>query len=306
MSDHANLDLAGKEDPAPKPLFVIGSSRSGTTLLQRILNSFDEVCIWGEHGGFLKYIARGYYTFQNEIVVRHLDSLKIPTKKDPSTFEKLKNPKIWSAWSNQFNGEDLKESCRNFIDSLLFVNKPGLKFYGFKEIRYGRRGKGELFRPLGNPSKDGVLDFLKKIFPESKFIFIIRNPLDSIASTVSCVKECDISEAVDIAVSWAEQNEHLLEFYLKKKKDCFFLKYEDLIDKNKTSLADLSSFLGLPLSSKQYSVLDLESGRGADPDKKNRKNLFTDRVIYRIIKKVKKTAEKFGYYPNKDYFHGHA
>jgi hypothetical protein len=45
------------------PIFVFGSGRSGTTLLQTILNSYKDICISGEHGGFLKGIAESYFSF---------------------------------------------------------------------------------------------------------------------------------------------------------------------------------------------------------------------------------------------------
>ena len=40
------------------PIFLLGTGRCGSTLLQKILNSVENAMIYGEHGGFLKQVAR--------------------------------------------------------------------------------------------------------------------------------------------------------------------------------------------------------------------------------------------------------
>lgn len=370
-----NERRCSRDSVVGKPLFLIGSARSGTTLLQRILNSFDGVCIWGEHGGFFQSMAESFNAFKKDAVVRQLKSLATE-------------------------------------------NKENLKFYGFKEIRYGYKGTEVSPR---STSDDGVLDFLKDVFPESKFIFIVRHPFDVITSTLSFLskkafdfaeddfkdsfklhmlrenglqdgwdqgaldvlrKKCEQGESVtreeyaeafnkalpapmrfkdyqriqnnsssrivldgetqfllakalgfnnkmttiercclnrkllesycqgqiekipkniksvvdEAAYSWAERNANLFKFYSENKEACFFLKFEDLIDVNKTTLADLSSFLGLQLGPEQFSVLDFEPGREADPERRIRGNLFTKEHISRTMEITRQTAEKFGYH----------
>ncbi len=301
-----NKERGGVTPLAATPLFVLGSGRSGTTLLQRILNSFAGVCIWGEHGGFLKGIARSYAAFQTKVVVRHLKSLEMEGSRNRRSFENLKDPEAWGAWSNQFNRDDLKKAYRDFVNSFFLADREELRFYGFKEILYGRVRKEGLPGAPAQVADDGVPDFLKNIFPESKFVFIVRNPLEAIASAVSCFNGGDKQKVAEIAALWAGQNENLHAFHLKNKKDSIFLKYEDLIDKNKAALSALSSFLGLPLGALQCSVLDRESGRGEDPNGKKRKHLFRREEVAEIVKIVEKTAEKFGYSLDEDYFHAGA
>ena len=50
-----------KRDREKSPIFLLGTHRSGTTLLQRIVNSSEDAMIWGEHGGFLGDIAEAYF-----------------------------------------------------------------------------------------------------------------------------------------------------------------------------------------------------------------------------------------------------
>ena len=49
------------KDRQKSPIFLLGTHRSGTTLLQRIVNSSEDALIWGEHGGFLSQIAEAYF-----------------------------------------------------------------------------------------------------------------------------------------------------------------------------------------------------------------------------------------------------
>jgi len=49
------------------PIFLLGTGRSGTTLLQRIINSAEDVIIWGEHGGFLSQVSEAYFFNIKEI-----------------------------------------------------------------------------------------------------------------------------------------------------------------------------------------------------------------------------------------------
>jgi hypothetical protein len=46
------------KDYAKFPIFLLGTGRCGSTLLQKILNSVDNVMIYGEHGGFLRQRIR--------------------------------------------------------------------------------------------------------------------------------------------------------------------------------------------------------------------------------------------------------
>lgn len=41
-----------------QPVFVLSAGRSGSTLLQKLLNSSQELVIWGEHMGILRHLAR--------------------------------------------------------------------------------------------------------------------------------------------------------------------------------------------------------------------------------------------------------
>ena len=108
------------------PIFLLGTGRCGSTLLQKILNSVDNVAIYGEHGGFLKQIAAAYFlNFEDEMIEKYIMSQNAAGRDPLSVFEILKNPQLWSAWTNWYNRHTVKDNFRASIES--FFNPVPLK-----------------------------------------------------------------------------------------------------------------------------------------------------------------------------------
>lgn len=255
------------------PVFIIGSGRSGTTLLLKILNSVPEVCIWGEHGWFLKDIAKSYFlNLENDFL---LSRLGLSKNSLTAGLEKIKNPKIFSPWVNWFSKIDLSKNYAGFIESLFNPDKKS-KAWGFKEITYG--------------NDDRVLDFLIDIFPEAKFVFLVRNPVSVVTSQVFNFDKGNKEKLETRIKDWVIKNRNLYQFYQKYRANCFIIKYEDLINKNSKILKLLFNFLGFELTKKQYEVIDLKEGRGETGKKNN-----TKEEEEKIKIKTNEIAFKYGY-----------
>jgi len=227
------------------PLFLLGYFRSGTTLLQRILNTFDDICLWGEHNAILEPVAESY---QQCLQSKHL-SLGKPEKGNAhEAVMRLRNPALWAADINWLCTEDVRAGYRNFLEHLF--NPLNSRYWGFKEIRYGI-----------NDLK--VLDFLKELYPNARFIFIFREPVHCIQSALNFDAriKTPLSKLVDM---WASLYRNYLIFSGKFPVSCRFISYDDLIDSNRNSLKELLSFLGLPLAQKQRDVLELQDGRNCE------------------------------------------
>lgn len=263
------------------PLFVLGSGRSGTTLLQRILNSHKEICVWGEHDGFLVHIAYAYYKFFDK---RFYNNVIAPNRRGVDInahVDKIKNPSHWPAWENWLTEDDVRKHFRNFLES--FFNPAGVdaSFCGFKEISYG--------------AQDRVLDLLKDIFPDAKFIFIVRNPRDTILSQIRMFHDGDKKNFDKMARFWVLQNEEYLRFNTENPNNSLLIKYEDLVFDNDTVLNKLFSFLGLECSPQQSEMIFFNEGRGADPKPFIRYNLLSAEETIMLDEITKETALKFNY-----------
>ena len=98
-------------------LFLFGTGRSGTTLIQRVINTFPNTMIWGEHAGFLKQLSELYFFLKDNSSLHEFsynNSISDEKKFDLSSYN---NSKVWQAWINWFKPEDLKTIFRDILES---------------------------------------------------------------------------------------------------------------------------------------------------------------------------------------------
>jgi sulfotransferase family protein len=146
------------------PLVVLGGHRGGTTLLQRLLNSYDDVAVWGEHEGVLTPVAAAYF---RGVESPHLfGDVRAPGSSDPR--------RDWQAWMSAVGAADWDASFRRLVVSLFRpADAAGVRWWGFKEIRYGV-----------TPG-DRAFDLLARLFPDARVAFLVRNPFNMLASAAS-------------------------------------------------------------------------------------------------------------------------
>ena len=118
--------------PALAPVVILSSGRSGSTLLQKLLNTHPELVIWGEHAGFLNGLMRSWKAVMNAewIPDKVPRGLWLMNRDRPVDAEK------WTAWDGPFSKVMYHEAIRGMLDSLLAKGLPDEVRWGFKEIRY--------------------------------------------------------------------------------------------------------------------------------------------------------------------------
>ena len=239
--DNEFLEVCDPAGYAGFPIFLLGTGRCGSTLLQKILNSVDNVVIYGEHGGFLRHIAEAYFlNLEDEKIQKYIMSHNAAGTNPTSLFESLKDPQMWSAWTNWYNREAVKKCFRDFIEAFFNpIALGGNAYWGFKEIRYGLA--------------DRVVEMLADLFPKARFIFLVRHPSDVIASKMSA----RMSDGIEAdAHSWTKQNRYFLDFYRLNKKRSKIVRYEDLIRIKGPQLRQLFDWLGFSLTDKQINIIE--------------------------------------------------
>jgi len=252
------------------PIFLLGSGRSGTTLLMKILNSVDEIMLYGEHGGFLKQIAESYFfNFINDEIKQRIKKEKEPD----SVFVKKTVYKIGYSWLHWYGKETIKKNYRMFIESFFNPDKLSKRvFWGFKEIRYG--------------IDDRVPEMLIDLYPKARFILIIREPIDVIASQLVMGKWGNLNEIVG---NWVSQNTYMYKFYTNHRDNCFLIRYEEMISRDSNGLKELFDWLGFEISAKQYNVVDIKEGiwKVTREDGESHRAMFSNRQARKIRIKTK-------------------
>lgn len=226
--------LAGVARDVPStdsPIFVLGSGwRTGSTLLQRMLNSTPGTLIWGEpysEGALVQRLAEGL-AFLDPAHGR-FNGLELPDD------GQLPTPDVWTANLTPPLGH-LVEAHRAMLDRLYKfpAGEHGCDRWGVKEVVWGR----------------DVIHLLALLYPESRFLLLVRDPLIQWRSYRPRTRhpwfyrwpETPIGTPVSFGRLWA----HLVRDFVMAADElpqATIVRYEDLADQQE--LDRLTGFLGL-------------------------------------------------------------
>jgi len=146
--------------------------RSGSTLLQRLISSSNEALIWGESGGALNNFADAGIRYEQMLGnggKRFKYGYGGNGEKEYVAFQTSRDKKNhqWCACMNP-PWDHIEYAYKNFFNNLYGepTSDLGYKRWGVKEVLSGIE----------------TARFFRRIFPDSKFIFLVRNPFDTILS----------------------------------------------------------------------------------------------------------------------------
>jgi len=152
-----------------KPIFIFSSSwRSGSTLLQRWLTASKQVLVWGENGGALNDFHQAYMGFAQMMGDPRLRYKDGWGAEGAAVLEEFRNtpiadrPHLWMA-----------NLCPR-IDHVRATFASGLRQIYERptlELGYQRFGIKETRCDLSTAR------FLRDLFPDAKFVFLVRDPL---------------------------------------------------------------------------------------------------------------------------------
>ena len=138
-----------------KIILICATGRSGSTTLQRILNTIPNSNFCGENFGALNSLLEFYKKLKYAAINN------VPGKFKPTNYETLIKNKIKPAWYNSYNFDVTVQNIKTLITNL-FKNSEDTTVWGFKEIRYDN-GKIHLIKEF------------KELFPQTKVIIQLRD-----------------------------------------------------------------------------------------------------------------------------------
>jgi len=156
-----------------EPVFIFSAGwRSGSTLLQRLLTASNELLVWGEAGGALdalaeadlgyrQMLAPGEDVFKNGLGgngAQQYDEFRKNGKEAVHKWIPCLNPPQ----------NTIRAAFREFLEATYArpAAELGYPRWGVKEVRCGLE----------------TAEFLRGLYPEAKFVFLIRNPIDCLSS----------------------------------------------------------------------------------------------------------------------------
>ena len=132
-----------------KFIIICATGRSGSTTLQRIINTIPNSNINGENYGAINNLLKCY----NDL--KYTVNMSQNYYKDMLTTSMSEEKNINPAWANSFNFNMIKKNIQDLIINILDSNNKN-KIIGFKEIRFF----DELY----------LLDIFLELFPNTKII----------------------------------------------------------------------------------------------------------------------------------------
>lgn len=205
--------------------FVLGKERSGTTLLQLMLNTHANIIAPPES----RFIILLYFKY---------GKTKQWTKK---IITDLCNDLYKEGLFRDYWGVD-----KHRLISVLIASKDSLTYPLLCKIifRISSPGKKEVRIFFDkNPLYYYFLQELSDIFPEAKYIHLVR---DYRANLVSHKKVFTVKKGTDIAYRWMKVNMLVEESKNRAPQNYLTLKYEELVSNPAQNMEVVCRFLGLP------------------------------------------------------------
>jgi hypothetical protein len=173
-----------------KFILIVAIGRSGSTTLQRIINTIENSNITGENNNFIFEILKAYNNLRRTI--------KMTPKKNNKfmSFEELEKIQKKPCWYNSFDIEKIKDDLRKIIIDFLDINNN--KILGFKEI-------------LWYENYDLINEFID-LFPNTKVILHYREDIEKQSKSGWFAKNKDAINEI------TKLNSDLINFYNNNQK----------------------------------------------------------------------------------------
>ncbi|HVF26231.1 MAG TPA: sulfotransferase [Anaerolineales bacterium] len=268
---------AHKTQPIEKPLFIVGNLRSGSTFLHRLLSrdseTFTSLTIWDIYltpsvtqkkitqffsrldnrlGG---HLHRWLYDFDRRTLGKfkiHPISFFQPEEDENILFH------IWdSFWvSFLFPFMDELPNYQHFDEALAPEHKRRIMAFYRSMLQRHMFATGKKYYVAKAPAFSAKIETLVEFFPEARIIYLARNPLDMLPSTISWInyarrvftqpkgKYLYLGEIVDFTQHWYRHPLKYLDAHPSPRH--LILKYDDLILRPEQTLRAFYEQFGYP------------------------------------------------------------
>lgn len=253
-----------------KLYFIIGIGRSGTTLLTKLLNKYKDIHCLPE-ANFLVFFLHHYKT-KTSFSKNDIDQLF-----EEIDLYALSHP--WAGWKL-----DIQETKKYILNaasntkSISYQELCKIIYKQFEVVGFNKENAKLLIDK--NPSYTIFTNEISHAFPESKFIWIVRDYRANVLSRKQSVFLKSPNIAYN-ATRWRLYNERALQFFQTNKERTLLIKYEDLVANHDLVTEKLVQFLNIEpaietLDFEEKQRLDLTSFEIADKFKERFMKKYSD------------------------------
>lgn len=265
---------SGSVSQVDAPVFVISTGRSGSTLVQRLLNCHDELVVWGEHFGFLNGLIQSYMRMarpDQRLYPKTADSNGGPALMLPT----LTDPAAPIEWVNPWSLEEFQEQVRSFAANYFGGRLQPDQRWGFKEIRY---------------NNEPALVGLSQLFPRGRFVFVQRNPVEVARSKIlaflkegrwdSLSDQGRRNRASEILDEVLEHYRLYESFSKKNQRKCFTIDYDRIVADPRSVMGEVLEHLNLKPKKYDWSLADQVSKNVITATRKDHNLLALIKEVY--------------------------
>ena len=200
-----------------KVLFVIGSPRSGSTMLARMIGSHSEIYVRPEPHMLTPLAHLGYYENVEKAPFDHV----------------LAAESIREFVADLPAGEhDYIDACRAYTDLLysrILATQPEKNYFLDKTPAYAL-----------------ILDFMARIYPKARYVVLTRHPLAIFSSYAESFFDSDYQAANDYNPILERYVPAIAKFLRSAATPHFHVVYEQLVADPEAMLAGIFDFIGVP------------------------------------------------------------
>lgn len=198
-------------------LFVVGSPRSGSTMLARMISSHSMIYGRPEPHLMTPLAHLGYYANVDKAPYDHVLAAE-STKAFVADLPR--------------GEQDYVDACRAYSDTLysrMLASRPSKRFFLDKTPAYGL-----------------ILDFLSKIYPDAKYVVLTRHPLAVFSSFAESFFDSDYAAAHQFNPITERYVPALAKFLRERRVPIYHVVYEKLVADPEPMLEAIFDFLGVP------------------------------------------------------------
>jgi hypothetical protein len=197
-----------------KIVLICATGRSGSTTLQRLLNTIPNSNFCGENFGALISLLEFYKR------LKYSSTVHIHGRFNPTAYDKLIENKIKPAWYNSYDFIKTSEMIRQLIINL-FKDDETTNIWGFKEIRY-------------DSNNILLIKEFKELFPQTKVIIQLRDIKSQMKSGWFKGDKSAVNHLLKTNIA-------LYNFYLKNRDFVYFTTFHKMFDKQ--NLRDIFRYI---------------------------------------------------------------